>query len=210
MFEAVIFDFGGVLTTPLQESFARFAEEIEVDLGDLVRIMLRAYAGGEDSLVTDFETGRIDEQEFSVEFARRIGELAGREIEHDGIVGRLFGGMSLEPDMIELVRDLRRRGLKTGLLSNSWGLSGYPRDLLAELFEVTVISGEVGLRKPDPQIFKLTADRLGVAPDRCVFVDDHPGHLQAALEEGMRTVLHRTPAETIAEVGSLLGEQLQR
>lgn len=204
-FEAAIFDFGGVLTTPLQESFAEFAEAIGVDMSDLVRIMLKAYAGEEDSLVTDFETGRISEEEFSFEFARRVSEVAGREIESQDIVARLFGGMSLEPEMIDLVRRLKSEGLKTALLSNSWGLTSYPRDLLAELFEVIVISGEVGLRKPDPQIFRMTADRLGVAPDRCVFVDDHPGHLKAALEERMQTVLHRTPAETIAEIDELLG-----
>jgi putative hydrolase of the HAD superfamily len=203
--EAAIFDFGGVLTTPLQESFAEFAQAIDVEMSDLVRVMLRAYAGEEDSLVTDFETGSIDEQEFSVEFARRISEVAGREIEAEGIVTRLFGAMSLEPDMIELVRGLRSSGLKTALLSNSWGLASYPRDLLAELFEVTVISGEVGMRKPDPAIFRLTAERIGVSPESCVFVDDHPGHLKAAMDEGMRTVLHRTPRETIAEIEELVG-----
>jgi putative hydrolase of the HAD superfamily len=203
--EAAIFDFGGVLTTPLQESFAEFAQAIDVEMSDLVRVMLRAYAGEEDSLVTDFETGSIDEQEFSVEFARRISEVAGREIEAEGIVTRLFGAMSLEPEMIELVRGLRSSGLKTALLSNSWGLAGYPRDLLAELFEVTVISGEVGMRKPDPAIFRLTVERIGVSPESCVFVDDHPGHLKAAMDEGMRTVLHRTPRETIAEIEELVG-----
>jgi FMN phosphatase YigB (HAD superfamily) len=67
-----------------------------------------------------------------------------------------------------------------------------------------VISGEVGLRKPDPDIFTLTTDKLGIAPGRCVFVDDHPGHLKAALEAGMTTVLHRSPAESIAELEELL------
>ena len=204
-YEALIVDFGGVLTTPLQEAFAGFAESIDIEMSDLVRIMLKAYAGEEDSLVTDFETGRLSEEDFSVEFARRISEAAGRDIEAEGIVTRLFRGMDLEPDMIELVRSARTAGIKTALLSNSWGTSTYPRDLLDEIFDVIVISGEVGLRKPDPAIFKMTAEKIGIAAERCIFVDDHPGHLKSAAEEGMRTVLHRTPAETIPEVEQLLG-----
>ena len=75
------------------------------------------------------------------------------------------------------------------------------------MFDVVVISGEVGLRKPDPDIFTLTTEKLGLDADRCVFVDDHPGHLKAALDAGMTTVLHRTPAETIAELEDLLGSR---
>ena len=207
-FDALIVDFGGVLTTPLQDSFALFSEAIGVEMSELVRVMLKAYAGQEDSLVTDFETGRITDEDFSVEFAKRLGEAAGREIEPEGIVERLFAGMKLEPEMIELVRGARREGFKTGLLSNSWGMGGYPRDLLIELFDTVVISGEVGMRKPDAEIFRVTVDRLSVEAGRCIFVDDHPGHLKAATEEGMRTVLHRTPAETIEEVEKLLGRTL--
>ncbi len=78
-------------------------------------------------------------------------------------------------------------------------------DRLDPIFDVMVISGEVGLRKPDPAIFELTTDRLGVAAGECVFVDDHPGHLQSAAQAGMTTVLHRDPARTIAELEGLLG-----
>lgn len=207
-YEALIFDFGGVLTTPLQDAFAEFAEATEIEMSELVRIMLKAYAGEEDSLVTDFETGRISEEEFSAEFAGRLSEVAGRQIEPEGIVDRLFRAMDLEAEMIELVRSARGAGLKTALLSNSWGTSTYPRDLLAEIFDVVVISGEVGLRKPDPHIFRMTTDKLGVDPARCVFVDDHPGHLKPAMEEGMQTVLHRSPSETIPQVEELVGRKL--
>lgn len=207
-YEALIFDFGGVLTTPLQDAFAEFAEATEIEMSELVRIMLKAYAGEEDSLVTDFETGRISEEEFSAEFAGRLSEVAGRQIEPEGIVDRLFRAMDLEAEMIELVRSARGAGLKTALLSNSWGTSTYPRDLLAEIFDVVVISGEVGLRKPDPHIFRMTTDKLGVDPARCVFVDDHPGHLKSAMEEGMQTVLHRSPSETIPQVEELVGRKL--
>jgi HAD superfamily hydrolase (TIGR01509 family) len=112
--------------------------------------------------------------------------------------------MRLEDDMMDAVGVARAHGLKTGLLSNSWSLRHYPRDRMDALFDAIVISGEVGLRKPDPAIYRLTTQRLGVSAAACVFVDDHPGHLKAALDEGMTTVLHRTPFETRAELRDLL------
>jgi putative hydrolase of the HAD superfamily len=111
--------------------------------------------------------------------------------------------------MLDAVRDARSNGLKTALLSNSWSMRHYPpRATLDELFDVIVISGEVGLRKPDPAIYKLTVERLGVRADECVFVDDHPGHLKAALDEGMTTVLHRNPAQTLEELRALLDQRV--
>jgi putative hydrolase of the HAD superfamily len=112
--------------------------------------------------------------------------------------------MTAEEDMFEAVVHARRAGYRTALLSNSWGLSLYPRDRFPDMFDVVVISGEVGLRKPDPNIFNLTTDKLGIAAERCIFVDDHPGHLKGALEVGMTTVLHRAPKETIEELEGLL------
>jgi putative hydrolase of the HAD superfamily len=207
-FDALIVDFGGVLTTPLQDAFATFATEIGLEISDLVRVMLRAYAGEEDHLVTDFETGKLSEEEFSEQFAVRLREVSGQEIEPVGIVSRLFQDMRLEEDMFDALRAVGGAGYKTALLSNSWGTTTYPVDLLNSVFDVIVISGEVGMRKPQPEIFHLTTNKLGVDPSRCVFVDDHPGHLKAAVDVGMTTVLHRTPAETIAELKPLLGLEL--
>lgn len=204
-FDALILDFGGVLTTPLQDAMESFATSIGVELSDVVRIMLRAYAGEEDNLVTDFETGVLAEEDFSEEFANRLTEAAGRRIEPEGIVNRLFHDMHLEEDMFEVVQKVKGAGYKTGLLSNSWGTSSYPRDRLDEVFDVVVISGEIGMRKPDPEIFRLTAKKLDVDAQRCVFVDDHPGHLKAAQEEGMKTILHRSPDQTIAELEEMVG-----
>lgn len=207
-FDALIVDFGGVLTSPLQEAFVRFALESGIELQDLVRAALKAYAGQTDSLVVDLETGRLPEAEFAREFARRLEDETGARIDPEGLVDRLFAGMRIEDSMVEGVRSVHGSGLKTALLSNSWSLNHYPRDLLDPLFDVVVISGEVGMRKPQPEIYTLTTSKLGVAPERCVFVDDHPGHLEAAVEVGMTTVLHRTPDETLAELSDLLGMAL--
>ena len=204
-YQVVIFDYGGVLTTPLQDAMAAFSDELGMELQDFVRIALAAYTGEGDPLVVQFETGQISEEEFSSKFAARLSEAAGKEVDPKGLPGRVFSTIRLEEAMLEAVAAIRRAGLKTALLSNSWGLDFYPRERFDELFDVVVISGEVGLRKPDPAIFELTAERLGVEPEVCVFVDDHPGHLQAAGEQKMTTVLHRSPSDTIAELESVLG-----
>ena len=202
-FEALIVDFGGVLTTPMQDAMLRFCDELGIELQDLMRVALSAYTGGEDQLVVDFETGRISEEEFVAAFAERLTEVTGRPVEPEGLVRRIFR-LELEDKMFDLVARARECGYRTALCSNSWGTRLYPRERLDPIFDVLVISGEVGLRKPDPKIFELTVEKLGVDANACIFVDDHPGHLLPAGELGMATVLHRTPAESVLEVEKLL------
>lgn len=201
---ALIVDFGGVLTTPLQDAMARFAESIGIELQDLVRVTLKAYAGEDDDLVVGLETGRIPEDEFAVAFARRLSEVTPRLVDPTSVVHDLFAGMELEESMVDVVGKVHAAGVKTALLSNSWSMTHYPRARFADIFDVMVISGEVGLRKPDRAIYDLALERLGLPAEECVFVDDHPGHLKTALDLGMTTVLHRTPKQTIEELEGLL------
>ncbi len=207
-FRALVVDFGGVLTTPLLDAIVRFANDLGIDLHDFARLALAPYAGGDDDLITGFETGRVSEEDFASAFADRLSRLCGRRVEPEGLVRRMFSGVELEDSMVNAVQAARRAGVKTGLLSNSWGLSLYPRQRLAELLDVVVISGEVGLRKPDPAIFRLILDELDVAAEECVYVDDHAGHLDAARGLGMATLLHTSPSATILELEALLGVPL--
>jgi epoxide hydrolase-like predicted phosphatase len=207
-YQALVVDFGGVLTTPLYLAMARFAEDTGIELQDLAREALGVYTGADDDLVVAYETGRIGTAEFESAFAERLSTATGVEVSPNDLVVRIFAGLEPEAAMFAAVGAARAAGLKTGLLSNSWGMALYPRAKLDEQFDVVVISGEVGLRKPDPAIFMLTTERLGVAPAQCVFVDDHPGHLQAAAEAGMATVLHRSPEQSIVELEELLGLNL--
>lgn len=209
-YEALIVDFGGVLTTPLQDAMMQFAEEHGIELQHLVRVALAAYTDEGDDLVVRFETGQLGESEFALAFAQRLSQASGTEIDPERLVSRLFRSLRIEEAMVEAVRRARDGGIKTALLSNSWGLELYPRTILEEVCDVVVISGEVGLRKPDPAIFTMTTEKLALEPDVCVFVDDHPGHLKAAQQVGMTTVLHKTPQETIEELESLLGLSLVR
>ena len=117
--------------------------------------------------------------------------------------------MRPDPAMVEAVAAARRAGVRTGLLSNSWGEDRYDRSRFGDLFDTLVISGEVGIRKPDPAIYALACERLERAPERCVFVDDLPGNLKPARALGMATVLHRDAASTLAELEPLLGVSLR-
>lgn len=204
-FQALIVDFGGVLTNPLQESLEAFATSLDIELQDLVRVMLPIYTGQDDPMVEGFETGQVDEADFERDLARRFEETIGKQVDAPGLVSRIFAGVHLEPEMLDVLVAARREGMKTALLSNSWGMSGYPRELLTDLFDVVIISGEVGLRKPDPAIFDLTIDRLSVPPTKCIFVDDHPGHLEPAQKGGMTTILHISPEQTVARMAELTG-----
>lgn len=95
--------------------------------------------------------------------------------------------------------------MRTGLVSNSWGTRRYPRELLEDLFDGVVISGEVGIRKPAPEIYALGAESVGLEPRDCVFVDDLPFNLEPARELGMAVVHHVSPPDTIAELERVLG-----
>ena len=124
-----------------------------------------------------------------------------------GLVDRLFAGLSPEQAMIDAVEAARAAGIRTGLISNSWGTGIYERAPMA-IFDATVISGDVGLHKPEPEIYELGAERIGVPPSSCVFVDDLRENVAGAEAVGMTALLHRKPAETIAELERLLGLEL--
>jgi epoxide hydrolase-like predicted phosphatase len=194
----LIVDYGGVLTTDVFASFRAFCEAEGLP-PDTVRDRFRSDPEARD-LLARLETGELD----AAEFEPRLAALL--EVESERLISRLFGGMAPDAAMLGGVRELRAGGTPTALLSNSWGDAlAYDRALLAELFDAWVISSEVGLRKPDPAVYELAAERLGVPPHACVYVDDLPGNLKPALALGMATVLHRgDAAATLAELDRLL------
>ena len=112
------------------------------------------------------------------------------------------------PTVASLVRRARVAGLATAVLSNC-AANAYPRAEWVELFDVIVVSGEVGLQKPDPAIYELTAKRLGLAPAACVFVDDLAANARSAAEIGMVSIQHRSYAETALELAAILGFSLE-
>jgi putative hydrolase of the HAD superfamily len=146
----------------------------------------------------------MTEREFETTFGRRLGLR-----DPDGLIDSMFAGMRPEPRMVEAVRELRRGGILTGLVSNSWSTEHYDRILLAELFDVSVISAEVGMHKPQPEIYRLAAERLEVEPAQCIFVDDLRENCEGAEAVGMTAIRHRNPIETIGKLTELTGVALE-
>jgi putative hydrolase of the HAD superfamily len=199
--EGLLVDFGGVLTTNVFESFRAFCEE-EGLMADTVRDRFMKDPLARE-LLFDLELGRITEEEFEPRFAAVL------EVErHEGLIDRLFAGMGPDEAMIEAVRRAKAAGVRTGMVSNSWGAGRYDREALGELFDGVVISAEEDMRKPDSRIYALGAERIGLPPQACVFVDDLPGNLKPALELGMATVHHTDAASTIVRLEDLLGVSL--
>ncbi len=200
--DGLLIDFGGVLTTNVFESFADFCRAEGLD-PDTVRDRFRNDPAARD-LLGELEEGRIGNAEFEARFAPMLGVE-----DPEDLIERLFRGMQPDEAMFDAVAAARRAGVRTGLVSNSWGEEGYDRSRFDELFDVLVISGELGIRKPAPEIYPLAAERLGVPPARCVFVDDLPGNLKPAAAIGMATVLHRDAETTVPRLEALLGVSLR-
>ena len=135
----------------------------------------------------------VQEEEFEPQLAELLGVSA------PGLIDRMFAGSKTDEPMLSAVRAARRAGIRTGLISNSWGTRRYDRSQLNELFDGVVISGEVGVRKPEPRIYELGAEAIGLPPADCVFVDDLPGNLKPARELGMATVHHTSAEDTILQ-----------
>jgi putative hydrolase of the HAD superfamily len=200
-YAAVLFDFGGVLTTGVWDTFADFCrkEGLEPDtIKDLFRTDPEAIRE-----LRQLEMGEITETEFEQAFGRRLGL---KDSAH--LIDSMFEGMRPDEAMVAAVRDLRAAGLLTGLITNSWSTSHYDRALLKELFDTSVISAEVHMHKPQPEIYRLAAERLGVAPERCIFVDDLRENCEGAEAVGMTAVRHRAAPETIAKLTELTGVAL--
>jgi epoxide hydrolase-like predicted phosphatase len=193
----LLVDFGGVLTTNVFQSFRAFCE-VEGLAPDAFADLLRSSPETRAEL-RKLETAQIDAAEFGAHLAPLLGIA-----DADGLMDRIFAGIGPEPAMVDAVRAARQAGVRTGLISNSVGADIYDRAVLDELFDAIVISGEVGLHKPQPEIFLLGAERIGVVPERCVFVDDLRENCTGAEAVGMTAVLHRGPEGTVPEIERLL------
>ena len=207
MRDVLICDFGGVLTSPIQEGFLAYQEESGVSLEELGKAMGRAAEEHGDHPLFVLERGEITEAEFRARIEPHLED--GFDLARLSTL--LFERLAPNMAMVEFVRELRRRGVRAALLTNNvreweplWR-SKLPE--VDELFEVIVDSAFVGLRKPDPAIFELTLDRLGgIAAQRCVFLDDLDVNCEAARALGMAAVRFESAEQAIAEVESALAE----
>ena len=197
---ALLIDWGGVLTSDLFASFHAYCLAVGLPPEELVRRFRTDHAARE--LLVALETGKLDEQAFELQFATQLG------VEPDGLIDGLFSGVHPDTAMVGAVRSAREAGVRTALVSNSWGVHRYPREMFGELFDGVVISAEEGIRKPSRRMYELGAERAGVPAEECVYVDDLPLNLAPAKELGMAVVHHTSAKTTIPQLERLLGVPL--
>lgn len=197
---ALLVDYGGVLTTDIWSSFSAFCVSRGLD-PEAAKQLFRDHPEAMTEL-RGLETGDAD----PAEFEKRFAELLGTESE--GLIEGLFAGLGPSEPMLEAVRLARAGGTPTGLVSNSWVMDHYTDEIRA-LFDAIVISGEVHLHKPQPEIYLLAAEKLGVEPADCVFVDDLRENCAGAEAVGMRAILHRDPSRSVELLQQILGTTLR-
>jgi putative hydrolase of the HAD superfamily len=206
---AVISDFGGVLTTPLLHSFVAFQDETGISGETLGRAMQRLAERDGAHPLFELEKGNLTEPAFLAQVSEALEPELGHRPEMHRFKEIYFEALKPNERMIELMRELRARGYRMALLTNNvreW--EPYWRSMLPvdDIFEVVVDSGFVGMRKPEPEIYELTLERLGdgIGASDCLFVDDVEVNIQAARDLGMTAVHFRESEQAIGEIESAL------
>ncbi|MFL6111842.1 MAG: HAD family hydrolase [Catenulispora sp.] len=195
LFRGLIVDFVGVLTTSPADSLARFCRDEGLPADTFIALLGRT--GPAATLVADLELGTISQVEFNAELGRLIG------VSQVGLVARLTAALRPQEAVLDTVATIRESGVKVAVLSNSWGLhphNVYERWELETRFDDVVYSELVGLRKPDPAIYVLAAQRLGLPPEHCVFVDDTFANLAPAHRLGMGIIHQTDPSQSVREL----------
>lgn len=216
--EAVIFDYGGVLATSPFGGLARAEQQLGVAPGALTDLLGYGVDVAEPAPGERYtnkwhllETGVIEVEEFAAWVNDRSEAVFGHRVDFSS---RLFeagaSSMTIFWPVVHEVRRLRAAGYKTAILTNNVVAfrSTWETHVPLDLFDVVIDSSEVGVRKPDPAIYRLTAERLGVATEACVFLDDHPGNLVGARNVGMQAVHVRDDdvVTALAELRAILGD----
>jgi epoxide hydrolase-like predicted phosphatase len=203
----VVCDFGGVLTTPLHQAFAAMQEESGISSADLGRAMQRVAERDGEHPLFELEKGKITEERFLTSLSDALEEEVGERHDLSGFGQRYFSNLNPNGELIEYMRSLRSRGLRMAILTNNvreWEPRWRSMLPVDEIFELVVDSGFVGMRKPDPAIYELTLERLGLAAAECLFVDDTQINVDAAAQLGFTAILFESNEQAIAAVEAAL------
>jgi putative hydrolase of the HAD superfamily len=209
MIRAIVSDFGGVLTSPLMPAFARLQDGIDVPPEAYPEAF--AHSLGHDGVHPLFalERGEISEADFIARLERGLESALGRSVPLHGFGARLMDELHPNHELFEHFRTLRaERGLRFALCTNNvreWEPLWRPKLPIDEVFDVVVDSAFVGTRKPEPEIYAITLERLGLPAEACAFLDDLEVNVEAAREAGMHGIVYRDNARALAELASLLG-----
>jgi epoxide hydrolase-like predicted phosphatase len=206
--EAVVSDFGGVLTTPLMNFFARFQDDAGIPLDALGKAMARIADEEGFHPLYELEKGKLSEPRFVALLEQATSAELGRQVHLHGLADAYWSDLDTNDAMVAYLRSVRERGYRLALLTNNvreWEPRWRAMVPVDELFELVVDSAFVGTRKPDPGIYELTLDRLGLAAEQCVFIDDIEVNCEAAQRLGMHAVWFRDTEQAIADVDAALG-----
>lgn len=215
-YEGVIFDVGGVVLPSPFEAWAAYERELALPVGFIRTVVAES---GEQGAWARHERGELGFEAFLDAFGAECAAAGGPEVSAREVIARLTSRPEPRPEMLRAIGAVRAAGLRTAALTNNWVVPPGPErpfgagrqgqdgraDLLAPLFDVVVESSVEGLRKPDPRIYLLTCARLGVAPERTVFLDDLGVNLKPARELGMTTIKVVEPRAALAELEAVLG-----
>jgi putative hydrolase of the HAD superfamily len=207
MIEAVISDFGGVLTSPLLDSFAAFQNSSGISLKNLGLAMAAIWKRDGANPLFELETGRMTEADFLRTLGDELSRQLGRPVELHGFGERYFEHLHPNERMIEYMRELSRRGYKLAICTNNvreWEPLWRAKLPVDELFDVVVDSGFVGARKPERRIYEVTLERLDLPASAALFVDDVELNCDVARELGMDAVWFRSADQAIAEIEAQL------
>jgi len=205
--DAVISDFGGVLTSPLLDTFRAFQDASGISLESLGSAMAAVAERTGAHPLFELETGRLTEADFLSALGAELTEQLGREVELHGFGEAYFNHLDPNERVIEYMRSLRGRGHRMAICTNNvreWEPLWRAMLPVDEIFEVVVDSAFVGVRKPEPEIYQLTLERLGVSADTALLVDDIEVNCEGARELGMQAVWFRSTEQAIEEIEAAL------
>lgn len=205
--EAIVSDFGGVLTTPLLGSFMAFQDETGISTENLGKAMQAVTeADGENPLFA-LERGEITEAVFLEKLSEALEPLLGHRPQMHRFKEIYFEALDPNPPMIELMRELKAAGYRMAMLTNNvreWEPLWRSMLPVDEIFETVVDSAFVGCRKPEPRIYEMTLERIGMPAESCLFVDDLDPNCEGARAVGLDAVHFRDNEQAIAEIRAAL------
>ena len=205
--EAVITDFGGVLTSPLRDTFEEFQRESGISPQALGEAMAAVAARDGANPLVELETGRMTESRFLRSLGDELSSALDRRIELRGFGDQYFQNLHPNERVIDYMRELRGRGYKLAICTNNvreWERMWRAKLPVDEIFEVVVDSAFVGTRKPEPEIYEITLQRLGVSAASSLFVDDLEHNCEGARAVGIRAIWFRSSEQAIDEIEAAL------
>jgi putative hydrolase of the HAD superfamily len=204
---AVISDFGGVLTSPLEGPMGAVFEGAGVSLAELGHSLVALTERRDANPLFELESGRISEADFLQLLSADMAARTGRTVSLNGFGERFFAGLTVNTPFVDYLREVRGRGYALALCTNNvreWEVHWRAMVPVDELFDVVIDSSAVGMRKPEPRIYELTLETLGLPAAQTVFVDDLEVNCDAASSLGLQAVWFRDAEQAIADVETIL------